>query len=81
MPLYEFECRDCGRRFEALVRDATPPCCPGCEGQALNRMLSAFAVSSASTRATARAAAGRRNARLQRDKAIADHEHAHDHHE
>ena len=31
MPLYDFECKACGRRFEELVfeGDGNPPC-PGC---------------------------------------------------
>jgi putative FmdB family regulatory protein len=44
MPLYEYECRGCGKTFEALVTGAAAPSCPGCHGQDLNRLLSVFAV-------------------------------------
>jgi putative FmdB family regulatory protein len=48
MPIYEYECRGCGHRFEALVRETAPPC-PECQGTDLQRLLSMFAVSSDST--------------------------------
>jgi putative FmdB family regulatory protein len=47
MPLYDFQCRVCGNRFEALVRLSTAPECPACHGVDLERLLSSFAVSSA----------------------------------
>jgi putative FmdB family regulatory protein len=80
MPLYEFECRACGHRFEALVRDSSLPSCPGCQGHNLERLLSMFAVSSAHTRRSNLEAARRRNAKTQRDKQIAEREQAHHHH-
>lgn len=46
MPIYEYTCRDCGRQFEQLVRADSKPECPGCNGHRLEKMLSAFAVSS-----------------------------------
>ena len=50
MPLYDFQCRVCGNRFEALVRLSTPPECPACHSLDLERLLSSFAVSSAESR-------------------------------
>jgi putative FmdB family regulatory protein len=47
MPLYDFHCRTCGRRFETLVRTGTVPACPHCQGTDLDRQVSTFAVSSA----------------------------------
>jgi putative FmdB family regulatory protein len=46
MPLYEYQCRSCTHRFEELVRasDGAPPC-PSCQGTDLEKLLSAFAVS------------------------------------
>ena len=79
MPLYEFACADCGQRFEALVRDSTPPACPGCQGQNLERLLSLFSVNSATTRQSNLADGRRKNAKEQRDKAVADHEAIHHH--
>jgi putative FmdB family regulatory protein len=45
MPLYEYACRDCGHKFEYLTRDGQSPACPSCDGQALDKLLSVFAVS------------------------------------
>ena len=50
MPLYDFQCRVCGNRFEALVRLSTPPECPACHSVDLERLLSSFGVSSAGSR-------------------------------
>jgi len=49
MPLYDFQCRACRHEFEALVRpaDTAAPACPACHGRDLEKLLSAFAVSSA----------------------------------
>ena len=80
MPLYEFECLDCGQQFEALVRDSTLPVCPGCQGTHLERLLSLFSVSSESTRQSNLKTARRENAKGARDKAIAEHEEIHHHH-
>jgi putative FmdB family regulatory protein len=44
MPLFEFECRGCGRRFEYLTRDGQSPSCPACHGSDLQKQLSVFAV-------------------------------------
>jgi putative FmdB family regulatory protein len=46
MPLYEYSCRDCGRRFEVLQRigaDASGVSCPGCGGAQVAKQLSTFA--------------------------------------
>jgi putative FmdB family regulatory protein len=45
MPLYEFDCRSCGRHFETLVRGSDRPACPACGAEDLERALSTFAVS------------------------------------
>jgi putative FmdB family regulatory protein len=44
MPLFEYECRGCGRRFEHLTRAGETPSCPSCEGADLQKLLSVFAV-------------------------------------
>ena len=46
MPLYEYECRACHHRFEALVRGSSPPSCPACHAEDLERIQSLFAVNS-----------------------------------
>lgn len=45
MPLYEFECRSCGKRMEVLQRfeDPPPAACPTCGGD-LKKLFSAPAV-------------------------------------
>ena len=44
MPLYDFECRACGERFEELVAhvDLLPPC-PACGAAEVQRLLSPIA--------------------------------------
>jgi putative FmdB family regulatory protein len=80
MPLYEYECRQCGHSFEALVRGSALPACPSCQGTDLERLLSLFAVDSESTR-KANLAAGRRHlAKERKDRAVAERE-AIEHHD
>ena len=82
MPLYEYECRACHHRFEALVRGSDLPTCPNCRAQDLERILSMFAVSSDATRQAALSSGRKEMKRANRDKVIADHEaahHSHDH--
>jgi putative FmdB family regulatory protein len=41
MPIYEFECEECGARFEELVTaEAAPPTCPECGAARTRRLLS-----------------------------------------
>ena len=44
MPLYEYRCRKCSRRFETLVFGNEKPSCPKCHGNDLEKLWSAFAV-------------------------------------
>jgi putative FmdB family regulatory protein len=46
MPLYEYECRGCGHRFEILVFGKIRPVCPNCQGEDLEKAFSTFATSS-----------------------------------
>jgi len=41
MPIYEYECRDCGERFEHLLRGDERPACPACGGEKLEKQISA----------------------------------------
>jgi putative FmdB family regulatory protein len=82
MPLYDFECVECGERFEALVLpNGTEPACPACESRSLTQLLSMFSVSSQATRQANLNSARRQNKKAQRDWAVAqteaerDHEH------
>ena len=46
MPIYEYLCRACAHRFEALLKrwDEAAPECPKCGASQSEKMLSAFAV-------------------------------------
>ena len=74
MPIYEYACRSCSHRFEALVLRAEqePAACPECHGVDLEKLVSAFAPDSSGTRSQSLNAARRSNARVTRDKAWAD---------
>jgi len=44
MPVYEFECEECGTRFDELVAaDASSPPCPACASLEVRRLLSQVA--------------------------------------
>jgi putative FmdB family regulatory protein len=40
MPIYEFECEECGTRFEELVAAAGSAACPSCGAAGARRLLS-----------------------------------------
>jgi putative FmdB family regulatory protein len=47
MPIYEYACRDCGARFEILIRrpaDTDSLACPKCGASSPERQLSTFAA-------------------------------------
>jgi len=44
MPIYEYICRGCDKRFEAIVSGERVAECPHCKGKDLEQQLSAFAV-------------------------------------
>ena len=84
MPLYEYKCTGCGNQFELLMLKASQPvACPACASDAVERMLSMFAVSSASTRQASTAAAykynNKLNAKQEPDKQRVQIEHKHQH--
>src|SRR5712675_2139208 len=53
MPLYEYTCRKCSKRFEAIVFGSKKPSCPKCDSKDLEKMISVFAVSTGSGKAAA----------------------------
>jgi len=59
MPLFEFTCRACGRRFEALVTGARKAACPGCGSADLDKQYSSFGTRSAGGGADRGASASR----------------------
>ena len=52
MPLYEYVCRRCSRRFEALVMGAGTASCPDCRSENLEKLFSTFAVGNGGDRST-----------------------------
>ncbi len=56
MPLFEYECRGCGRHFEFLTRDGRTPACPSCDSTDLQKQMSVFAVSAGTGKPAARPA-------------------------
>ena len=42
MPLFEYVCRTCGHRFEALVVGSRTPVCPRCASGELEKQHSTF---------------------------------------
>lgn len=47
MPIYEYQCLECGEKFEKLVRSMSSLArveCPKCGGQKIQKLLSAFGV-------------------------------------
>ncbi len=81
MPIYEYSCRACQREFEAVVLPTGgPPVCPACGSADLERMVSAFSVSSEGTRQMNLNQARKQAKKIQRDKAVAEHEAIHHHH-
>jgi putative FmdB family regulatory protein len=52
MPIYEFVCRKCGRRFECLVSlgKEKEAACPACGAVEAEKRLSAFGIGGGSSR-------------------------------
>ena len=47
MPIYEFQCNDCGQPFEELIfssKAITGVVCPSCESTQVEKMISTFAT-------------------------------------
>ena len=46
MPIYEYECGKCKKRFEHLAKSARdlPSRCPACGGEKIEKIFSAFSV-------------------------------------
>jgi len=61
MPIFEYRCGSCGRKFEAILFGAQTPECPKCHNEKLEQQLSVFAVSKPSNSASPSAGCGRSN--------------------
>jgi putative FmdB family regulatory protein len=47
MPIYEYQCLECGEKFEKLVRSINSPQeieCPKCGGRKVEKLLSVFGL-------------------------------------
>jgi putative FmdB family regulatory protein len=47
MPIFEYQCQDCGRVFEIFTQRRDPseaPACPGCGKTRVERLLSSFSA-------------------------------------
>jgi len=59
VPLYEYTCLACSKRFEALVLGADRPACPRCGAHDLEKRISTFAVGTGGARPAGPAGAPR----------------------
>ena len=50
MPIYEYICSNCSKKFEALVQGKNKPACPECKSTHLEQQLSVFAVAGGSAK-------------------------------
>jgi putative FmdB family regulatory protein len=48
MPTYEYQCKDCNKKFDAFIElaklDKTRPACPKCGKRKVTRLMSGFAA-------------------------------------
>ena len=69
MPIYEYVCKSCDHKFEALVRGSKAPACESCGGQDLERLMSLPYVKSETTKASVMRAAKKRDQKLGNERA------------
>ena len=52
MPIYEFVCGKCGRRFESIVRlgGEREVCCPDCGAVEVQKLISTFGIGGGASR-------------------------------
>jgi putative FmdB family regulatory protein len=79
MPIFEYECRACGRAFELLLRTGDVPACPSCTSQDLEKLLSLSAISSAGIRKANVRKAREAGKAMQKEKAVAEIEDIREH--
>jgi putative FmdB family regulatory protein len=73
MPIFDFQCRKCGHRFEELVRGDATPECPKCRSVATERQFPLqVAVVTPKSQARTTAIARQRAKSIQRDVKAAD---------
>ena len=73
VPIYDFQCRRCSKRFEQLVRPGQAPDCPACGAPSPERLFSGTAaVTTARSRERSLAGARSRASAVKKEK---DHAH------
>lgn len=83
MPIFEYECKQCGHQFEFLVLPNRPSNvkCPSCQSKSLTQLISLCAVSSESTKKANLSAARKKAARGFKERLDEKHRHLHEHFE
>jgi putative FmdB family regulatory protein len=82
MPIYEYECLQCGHRFEYLVLSTSPAAeCPSCQKKDLKQLISLSAMSSDATRDANFNSARNKAAGGRKEKQSDEHKHLHQHFE
>ena len=80
MPIYEYECGQCGRSFEYLFLSSSPAAeCPACGTRDLKQMISLSAVSSETSRHANLTSAHKKAAAVRKDKKHEEHKGMHEH--
>jgi len=46
MPIFEYVCKECGKKFEAIVYGSQKAECPACKSKELEQQYSSFAARS-----------------------------------
>ena len=74
MPIHDYQCQGCSKRFELLLLPNEKPRCPSCGSGRLDRLFSGgAAISTAGTRARHAAVARSKASAVKKEK---DHAHA-----
>lgn len=80
MPIFEYDCLQCGEQFEHLLRKANDPVqCPACGTSQLRRLVSLSSVSSEGRSAANLRAAHQRAASKRHEKQRSEHAQHHEH--
>ena len=80
MPIFEYECSECGNEFEHLVlQSSSPPQCPRCQSQDITRVLSLFSAKSSTVRERALRDARKRAGKVRFEKEHEEHKRIHKH--
>lgn len=80
MPIYDYQCRKCGQRFDQLVKLDETPACPACGAPDPERIPSFSAtVSTTGTRQRSLAAARRQAGSVKKEKDAAHAEYMRNH--